>query len=65
MEIMFDDLIPEAQERLLDEAGVSSPEEMGWDTDPVAVVRFEDADNESGENDFTEDVYDFDDIDEY
>ncbi|MHC4115400.1 MAG: hypothetical protein ACYSSL_08805 [Planctomycetota bacterium] len=60
MEIMFDDLTPEAQERLLREAGVSEPEDMHWDTCPVAVVEFREDDHEFGEDDFAEDVCDFD-----
>jgi hypothetical protein len=35
---MFEDLTYEAQQRLLAEAGVESPVEMGWDVMPVAVV---------------------------
>ena len=46
MEIMFDDLNPEAQERLLNEAGVSSPEDMHWDAIPVAVVELIEQDDE-------------------
>lgn len=38
MEIMFGDLTLEAQRSLLEEAGVSTPEEMHWDEFPVAVV---------------------------
>ena len=38
MKIMFDDLTYEAQVRLLDEAGVSSPVEMRWHVLPIAVV---------------------------
>jgi hypothetical protein len=37
MEIMFDDLTSEAQERLLEEAGVSKPKDMHWDEVTVAV----------------------------
>lgn len=60
MEIMFDDLTPEAQEKLLREAGVSKPEDMHWDTCPVAVVDLGEDNHELGEDDFTEGVYDFD-----
>lgn len=52
MEIMFDDLIPEAQERLLEEAGVSSPKDMNWDTKPVAVIEFIEDEDEFEEDDF-------------
>ena len=58
MEIMFDDLTPEAQERLLEEAGVSKPEDMHWDEIPVAVVEFSEDDHELEEEDFSENVYD-------
>ena len=40
MKIMFEDLTYEAQVRLLDEAGVSSPVEMKWHIVPIAVVNF-------------------------
>jgi len=40
MEIMFEDLTPDAQQRLLKAAGVSRPEDMDWDELPVAVVDF-------------------------
>ena len=64
MEIMFDDLTPEAQERLLYEAGVSKPEDMHWDDVPVAVVEFREDDHEFKEVDFAGDVYDDYDYDE-
>ena len=35
---MFDDLTPEAQERLLDEATFLKPEDTHWDTSPVAIT---------------------------
>ncbi|MBC8357821.1 MAG: hypothetical protein H8E54_02595 [Candidatus Aminicenantes bacterium] len=38
MEIMFDDLTTEAQERLLDEASFSKPEDTHWDTSPVSTT---------------------------
>ena len=60
MEIMFDDLTPEAQERLLYEAGVSKPEDMHWDDVPVAVVAFREHDYELVENDFDGDVLGYD-----
>jgi hypothetical protein len=56
MEIMFDDLIPEAQERLLNEAGVLSPEDMHWDTIPVAVVELIEQDDEC-DDEIVEDIY--------
>jgi len=59
MEIMFDDLTPEAQERLLREAGVSKPEDMHLDTYPVAVVDLKEDNHELDEDDFTEDIYDY------
>ena len=59
MEIMFDDLTHEAQERLLREAGVSKPEDMHWDEVPVAVVEFHEDDNEINEDDLTEDIYNY------
>jgi len=40
MKIMFEDLTYEAQVRLLDEAGISSPVEMRWHILPIAVVDF-------------------------
>jgi hypothetical protein len=38
MKLMFEDLTYEAKMRLLAEADVESPNEMGWDINPVAVV---------------------------
>lgn len=35
---MFEDLTYEAQRRLLDEAGIESPVEVGWDINPVSVI---------------------------
>ena len=58
MEIMFDDLTEDAQKRLLDEAGVSKPEDMHWDEIPVAVVEFSENDHELEEEDFSDDIYD-------
>ncbi len=49
MEIMFDDLTDDAQRRLLKEANVSSPEEMDWDTIPVAEVKFDQEEREEEE----------------
>jgi hypothetical protein len=63
MEIMFDDLTLEAQERLLEEAGVSKSKDMHWDEIPVAVVElnveFNEDDHEIEEGDFTEDICDY------
>jgi hypothetical protein len=58
MEIMFDDLTFEAQERLLKEAGVSKPEDMHWDTSPVAVVDLREDNHELDDEDFADDIYD-------
>jgi len=64
MEIMFDDLTYEAQQRILEEAGVTAPEEMDWDTEPLAVLTFDKEDDvlENGfiDEDLDED-FDFDD----
>ena len=49
MEIMFDDLTEEAQKRLRKETPVSEPEEMDWDTIPVAEVKFDLDDAEESE----------------
>lgn len=65
MEIMFDDLTPEAQEKLLDEACVSRPEDMYWDEVPVAVVEFIDddyIDDDDIDDDVTDDVVIDDDV---
>ena len=59
MEIMFDDLNPEAQKRLLREFGVSSPEEMNWDNSPVAYA---DVRDQEPDDDYDEE-YDFDEED--
>ena len=59
MKIMFDDLIPEAQDRLLREAAVSKPGDMHWDTRPVAVVNFREDNHELDEDDLSEDIYDY------
>ena len=67
MEIMFDDLTEDAQRRLLKEANVSLPEEMDWDTIPVAEVKFDLVDEEDSEEyedellDDSDDDFDFDD----
>lgn len=59
MEIMFEDLIPDAQERLLKEFGVTKPEEMNWDSSPVAYVDIRDS-HDPDEDDLDEDSYDRD-----
>ena len=61
MKIMFDDLTDKAQARLLRMAGVSSPEELNWDTLPVAEVElpeFFDVDSYEIENDLWHDMDD-------
>lgn len=60
MEIMFDDLTPQAQERLLEEADVSTPEDMHWDEVPIAIVEFSNNEHEIEEDNFSEDIYDYD-----
>lgn len=57
MEIMFEDLTPEAQERLLREACVSRPDDMDWDELPVTIVELS-----TTEFKFNDD--DFDDVDD-
>ena len=43
-EIYFSDLNTEAQKRLMDIVGISSPSEMNWDIDmcPIAIYDVED-----------------------
>jgi hypothetical protein len=73
MEIMFDDLTEDAQKRLLKEANVSLPEEMDWDTIPVAEVKFDEDEPEDDEEEFEaepaveddEDDFDFDDDEDF
>jgi len=57
MEIMFEDLTYEAKARLLDAAGIASPEEMNWDVVPVAIVRLEDEGHDSGRDFLVEDFF--------
>jgi len=65
MEIMFDDLTEDAQKRLLLEAGVSRPEDMDWDEDPVAVVEFDNDDFELDDDPYVDDdVDEMDDMDD-
>ena len=47
-ELFYDDLTPEAQERLLETAGLESPSDMNWDVLPidVFVVAVPDGDEE-------------------
>lgn len=44
LDIWFDDLKPEAQERMLIFFGVRSQEEMNWDSFPIMVFNQEDFD---------------------
>ena len=60
MRIMFEDLTYEAQVRLLDEVGISSPAEMRWHIIPVAVVSFPRKLPVAGEDDFTGGIYEHD-----
>lgn len=57
MKIMFEDLTYEAQVRLLDEAGISSPVEMKWHILPIAVVDLKTKLPVIGDDDFTRDIY--------
>ncbi len=43
VEIYFSDLTPEAQQRVLDAAGITDPKEANWDGDilPLAIISFE------------------------
>lgn len=41
IEIYFSDLNEDMQKKLLEEAGVESPEDMNWDVFPIAVVPIE------------------------
>ena len=59
MEIMFDDLIPEAQKRLLKETDVSAPEDMNWDIYPVVIVDFKEDTHKLDVDDFTEDFFNY------
>jgi hypothetical protein len=60
MKTMFEDLTFEAQTRLLAEAGVESPREMGWHVAPVAIAEFEKKKPRSGEERFADDRADRD-----
>ena len=63
MQIMFNDLTHEAQKKLLAEAGVTSPEDMHWDTVPVVVVELRKDNHGLDEDDLTNEVYGSDDDD--
>ena len=41
-EIMFSDLTPEAQKKLLKAFRIKSPEDMNWDVVPIAVIPISD-----------------------
>ncbi|MHC4192587.1 MAG: hypothetical protein ACYSP9_00245 [Planctomycetota bacterium] len=60
MKITFEDLTFEAQMRLLAEAGVESPREMGWHVTPVAIAEFEKKKLRSDEGRFADDRADRD-----
>jgi len=60
MKIMFKDLTYEAQIRLLAEAGVESPREMGWDIRPVAAVDFDKEGRNRHEDNLVDDLPDCD-----
>ena len=40
-ELYFTDLTEKAQQKLLEKAGVKSPEEMNWDVFPITTLNFE------------------------
>ena len=58
MEIMFDDLTKAAQKKLLNEAGISRPEDMDWDEIPVAVVHLDKTMQHFDEYGFADDMSD-------
>lgn len=41
-EIRFEDLTEDAQERILEAFGISSPKEMNWDVFPITSVAISD-----------------------
>jgi hypothetical protein len=41
IEIMFDDLIESKKEEVLKELELCNPQEMNWDTVPMAIVELE------------------------
>jgi hypothetical protein len=57
MKIMFEDLTYEAQMRLLDEAGISSPVQMRWHVPPIAVVDLQTKIPVVEEDDLTDSIY--------
>jgi hypothetical protein len=61
MKIMYEDLTYEAQVRLLDEAGVSSPAEMKWHIVPIAVVDFPRKLPVAEEDEFADGFYEYED----
>ncbi|MHC4355891.1 MAG: hypothetical protein ACYS0H_24585 [Planctomycetota bacterium] len=61
MRIMFEDLTYEAQVRLMDEVGISSPAEMKWHTVPIAVVNFPRKPPVVEEDDFAGGLYEYED----
>lgn len=46
VELFFDDLTEEAQQRVLEAAGMSSPAEGNWDVMPLADIDFEEEEPE-------------------
>ena len=60
MKIMFDDLTYEAQMKLLDEAGISSPVQMRWHVLPIAVVDLQTKIPVVDEDDLTDSIYEQD-----
>lgn len=48
LEIYYSDLVPEAQARALEAAGIRDPKEANWDMDiiPVAIVELDDGHDE-------------------
>ena len=41
IEIMFDDLLETKKEEILKEFEIDNPEEMKWDTVPIAIIEVE------------------------
>ena len=65
MEIMFEDLTVDAQDKLLKAAGISRPEDMDWDELPVAVIDFNDPDDFDFGDDDDDMANIYDDEDDY
>lgn len=40
-ELYFSDLTEEAQQEILEKAGVKKPEDMNWDVFPITTIEFE------------------------